>query len=86
MTGTIPLRVTLLETWDEVRIDAAPSARIADIKRAALEHSRVAESPDEYLVKFRGGELPEADTTVSSAGIPPNAPLIVLRRRRVPVR
>ena len=42
--------------------------------------------PDEYVVKFRGAEMLDESATLRDAGIPPNAALIVLPRRRRPVR
>ena len=41
---------------------------------------------DDYLVKFRGAEVPEGATTVSEAGIVANGALIVLPRRRIPAK
>jgi hypothetical protein len=42
--------------------------------------------PEEYLVKFRGAELFDESKSLSEAGVVPNAALIVLPRRRRPVR
>lgn len=85
MTATLPIRVTVLDTWDEVRFDAAPDARVVDIKAEALSRAGVARSPDAYLVKYRGAEVSDSGT-LHDAGVEPNAALIVLSRRRTPVR
>lgn len=83
---TVPLRVMVHEAWDEVRLDAPPTARVADVKRQALARARVTDAADRFLVKHRGAEVPENGTTLAEAGIDANAALIILRRRRVPVR
>ena len=33
---TVSLRVTVVDTWDTVRLDVEPSVTIADLKRLAL--------------------------------------------------
>jgi hypothetical protein len=86
MTTNLPLRVTVLDTWEEIRIEAPGSSRVADIKRDALAQARVVGAPDAWLVKYKGAEVPEAGTTLDQAGIEPNGALIVLRRRRQAVR
>jgi hypothetical protein len=86
MSATLPVRVTVLDTWDEIPLDVAPSTRVVDVKREALEKARVTGAPEKYLVKYLGAEVPENGTTVEQAGIGPNGALIVLRRRRQPVR
>jgi len=85
MTATVPVRVTVLDTWDEIALEAAPDATVADLKRQALSRAGVTRSPDEYLVKYHGAEVADANT-VTRAAIEPNAALIVLSRRRTPVR
>lgn len=85
MTSTLPVRVTVLDTWDEIHLTPALSARVADLKREALTRARVVGAPDRWMVKYLGAEVPE-DGTLEQAGIEPNAALIVLRRRRQPIR
>ena len=82
----LPLRVTLLDTWEETDLELPPGTLVADIKRAALERSGIKRSPADYVVKFRGAALDEGGRTLADAGIPPNGELIVLLSRRVPVR
>ena len=86
MTDELPIRVTVLDTWDEIHVSAPLSLLIADLKRAALEKARVVGAPEQWLVKYRGAEVPEGGTTIAQAGIEPNGALIVLRRRRQPIR
>jgi hypothetical protein len=86
MTGSVPVRVTVADVWDAVTLDLTPSTSLAELKREALLRTRVRRDPAEYVVKFRGAEMLDEATTLKEAGIPPNAPLIVLPRRRRPVR
>jgi len=86
MTATLPIRVTVLDTWDEIHFSAPVSTRVVDIKRDALTKARVVGAPEKWLVKYRGAEVPEDGTTLEQAGIEPNGALIVLRRRRQPIR
>jgi hypothetical protein len=86
MSATLPVRVTVLDTWDEIPLHVAPSTRVVDVKSEALDKARVTAAPEKYMVKYLGAEVPEDGTTVEQAGIEPNGALIVLRRRRQPVR
>ncbi len=86
MTGSVPVRVTVADVWDAVPLDLPPSTSLAELKREALRRTRVRHDPAEYVVKFRGAEMLDESATLKDAGIPPNAALIVLPRRRRPVR
>ena len=86
MSATLHVRVTVLDTWDEIKFDVPPSTPVADVKRDALTRARVTGAPEKWVVKYLGAELPEGGTTVEQAGIEPNGALIVLRRRRQPIR
>ena len=84
--ASIPVRVTMLDTWDDIHLTVPASTPIADLKRTILARSRIRRSPGDYVVKFNGAELYEGGNTLAQAGITPNCALIVLRRRRSPVR
>jgi hypothetical protein len=86
MTGTVPLRVMVLDAWDAVTLDLPLSTSLGDLKREALARARVRGDPNQYLVKFRGAVLDDERRSLQEAGVPANAPLIVLSRRRRPVR
>lgn len=79
------VRVMVLDTWDEVRLDADPGTLVADLTAAALTSAGQPGDPAGYLMKCRGAEV-DAEATLADAGIEPGAPLIVLRRRRSPLR
>jgi hypothetical protein len=82
----LPLRVTVEDVWNEVFLELPEETLLAEIKRRALELTRVMRNPSEYMLKFRGAELSDESLSLSQAGLVPNAALIVLPRRRRPVR
>ena len=85
MIGELSLRVMVQDVWDEVRMSMPASSSLGELKRQAIAITRVMRDPDGYVVKFRGAEV--ADTsTLAEAGVVPDANLIVLPRRRQPVR
>ena len=85
MSATLPVRVMVYDAWDTLTLDVPPSMSLGDLKGEALTRARVRGDPGEYLVKFRGAELDDEARSLTQAGIPANATLILLRRRRRPV-
>lgn len=86
MSGNLRLRVMVQDAWDEVPLDLPGGTSLAELKRAALEATRVRRDPDEYVLKFRGFELLDESRSLADAGLVPNGAVIVLPRRRRPVR
>ena len=86
MSESFRLRVTVQDAWDEVPLDLPPATSLAELKRAALDATRVRRDPDEYVLKFRGFELLDESRSLADAGLVPNGAVIVLPRRRRPVR
>lgn len=86
MTGGLPVRVMVQDAWDEVMLDLSPATSLAELKRRALDATRVVRNPAGYLLKFRGAELADESLSLSDAGLVPNGAVIVLPRRRRPVR
>ena len=86
MTAVVPVRVMVEDVWDEVWLELPPETPVGEIKRQALALTRVKRDPSEYVLKYRGAELSDESRTASAAGLVPNAALIVLSRRRRPVR
>ncbi len=86
MSGTLPVRVMVQDAWDEVTMELPATTSLADVKRRALEQAQVRGNPDAYLLKFRGAELRDESRSLAEAGLVPNGALIVLPRRRRPVR
>lgn len=86
MSATLPVRVMVYDAWDTLTLDVPPSMSLGDLKREALTQARVRGDPGEYIVKFRGAELDDETRSLKEAGIPAHGSLIVLPRRRRPVR
>jgi hypothetical protein len=86
MTAALPLRVTVEDVWDEVLLELAPETPVGEIKRQALARTRVKGDPAQYVLKYRGAELSDESQTVASSGLVSNGALIVMARRRRPVR
>ena len=86
MSQPMQVRVMVQDTWDEVPLELAPSTPLGEVKRRALAATRVTRDPAGYVIKFRGAELLEESRSLAEAGVVPNAALIVLPRRRRPVR
>jgi hypothetical protein len=86
VSSTLRLRVMVEDAWDEIPLDLPPSTSLGELKRQALEATRVTRDPDDYLLKFRGAELYDESRSLTDAGLVENGALIVLPRRRRPVR
>jgi hypothetical protein len=82
----LPLRVMVEDVWDEVFLELPDELPVSEIKRQALQLTRVTRDPSEYMLKFRGAELSDESVSLANAGLVPNGALIVLARRRRPVR
>ena len=63
-----------------------PESSLAELKRKALEATKVVRDPAEYVLKFRGAELYDESQSLVGAGLVTNGAVIVLPRRRRPVR
>lgn len=86
MTAALPVRVMVEDAWDEVFLELPGSTPLAEVKRQALERTTVQRDPAGYVLKYRGAELFNEDRSMAEAGLVPNAALVVLARRRRPVR
>jgi hypothetical protein len=74
------------DVWDEVFLELADELPVSEIKRQALELTRVTRDPSEYMLKFRGAQMSDESVSLARAGLVPNGAVIVLARRRRPVR
>jgi hypothetical protein len=86
VTATLPVRVMVQDAWDEVLLEVPPTTALGELKRRALAATRVSGAPEGYLLKFRGAELDDESRSLADAGVVPNGALIVMPRRRRPVR
>ena len=84
--SAIPFRVMVENAWDQVTLEMQSGAPVRDAKLQALALTHAGGKPEDYLVKFRGAELFDESKSLSDAGVVANAALIVLPRRRRPVR
>ena len=86
MSDILPVRVMVQDVWDEVHLDLPSATPLAEVKRRALEATRVLRDPGAYVLKFRGAELQDESESLAQAGVVANGALIVLPKRRRPVR
>lgn len=84
--STIPVRITVEEAWDEVTLDLPATTPVLDAKQRALALTHRQGDAAGYVAKFRGAELFDEGRSLADHGVVANAALIVLRRRRRPVR
>lgn len=82
----LPVRVMVEDTWDEVTLALPGSTPVGDLKAMALKQAGVPGDASEYLMKYLGAELQDEDRSLADAGVVPNAALVVLPRRRRPLR
>ena len=86
MTAPMPVRVTVEDAWDEVFLELPDGTPLSELKRQALELTHNRRNPSEYLIKYRGAALSDESLSLSQVGFVPNSPLIILAKRRRPVR
>ncbi len=82
----ITVRVAVHEAWDEVAMQVDPSTSVSQVKSGALQAARVVENADAFETKFRGAVLRDESASLAECGVPDGGALIILRRRRRPVR
>ena len=85
--GVLHLRVQAAELWDILRVDAAASSSVREVKAAAVDRF----FPGGYVggdlvVKLRGFEILDEVATLESAGVKDGSTLLLTSRRRRPVR
>jgi hypothetical protein len=86
VTPVLPVRVMVQDAWDEVMLEVPATTPLAELKRRALDATRVHRDPEGYLLKFRGAELDDESRSLAEVGVVANGALIVMPRRRRPVR
>jgi hypothetical protein len=80
------VRVKVEDAWDEVFLQMPDGTPLSELKRQALELTHVTRSPSEYLIKYRGAALSDESRSLAQVGFVPNSALIILAKRRRPVR
>jgi hypothetical protein len=81
------VRVQLLEAWDAVRVEVAPSATVDALVSAALTQlGGAGAQPDAYDCKLRGVRIARRDQAVATAGVVDGSTLLLALAARLPVR
>jgi hypothetical protein len=81
------IRVQVADLWDSVRVDAPATEPVILVKRAALEALYPAGAdPDEFVVRLHGFEILDEESSLSGAGLRNGSILLLVSRRRRPVR
>lgn len=85
---SIVVRAQVPEVWDAVRIEAARSATVLEVKRRALAELVPDEAADaeQFVVKMRGFEVLDETLSLHDAGVRNGSTLLITSRRRRPVR
>lgn len=86
MAAELAVRVTLLDNLDEYAMVVPGTTKIADLKRDVLARAGIKRPESFYVVKYNGAELYEGSKTLADSGVVSDGALIVLLRRRIPVR
>jgi hypothetical protein len=82
------IRVQVAELWDSVRIDAGGDQPVSAVKRATLAqfYPDGANDPDELVVRLHGFEILDEEKSLVDAGVRDGSILLLVDRRRRPVR
>ena len=85
--GPLTVRVAVADTWETFAFAASPGDGIAALKRRALDAARIDPAwADRYGVKLGGALVADESRTLAELGVRDGAQLVVLFRRRRPVR
>ena len=84
--SAITIRVEMPEVWDVVRVAAASTQPVIDVKTAALNALFPEAVPAEMVVKLRGWEILDETASLADSGVVDGSILVMMFRRRRPVR
>ncbi len=85
--GVWTIRVQGAEVLDAVRVVVLPTTPVRDVKQAAMTALMPdVDAIDGYVVKLRGIEVTNESASLESAGALDGSTLLVMSRRRRPVR
>jgi hypothetical protein len=83
----LTLKVTVGDTWMPLHLAAKPDETVAAVKARALASLKIDPArADGYEVKLGGARIRDEARTLSACGIKDGSAMIVLARRRRPVR
>ena len=81
------VRVQAAEAWDAVRVVALPGTSVQEVKRAAMaELLPDVDDTDSFVAKLRGIEILNENASLEAAGALDGSTLLLMSRRRRPVR
>ena len=86
-TNRLVLRITVGDTWTPTVIEAAADERMAAVKARVLAGAHIgAAEANGYEVKFGGALVRDETRSLGDLGVRNGASLVILSRRRRPVR
>ena len=81
------IRVQVADLWDSVRVDAPPTEPVISVKRAALNALYPdGIDADELVVRLHGFEILDEQKSLAETGVSDGSILLLVSRRRRPVR
>ncbi len=81
------VRVTVGDTWQQLTLETDADETVTSLKVRALEASRIPiDRAGEYEVKFGGALVRDESAGLGALGVTAGSALVVLARRRRPVR
>jgi hypothetical protein len=81
------IRVQVADLWDSIRVDAPASEPVITVKRAALDSLYPAGvDAGEFVVRLHGFEVLDEESTLAATGVRDGSILLLVGRRRKPVR
>jgi hypothetical protein len=82
------IRVQAADLWDSLRVDAAPTESVLSVKRAALAalYPDGGLNPDDLVVRLHGFEVLDETRSLAETGVRDGSILLLVARRRRPVR
>ena len=84
---TLTVRVAVADSWETFAFTASRIDGVAALKRRALDAAHIDPArADRYDVKLGGALVADESRTLADLGLPDGAQLVVLSRRRRPVR
>lgn len=86
-SATMHIKVQAAELWDTIRIDASPSESILAVKLAALAaFFPDGVEADDFVTKLHGFEILHEEESMQAVGVLDGSTLLLIRRRRRPVK
>ena len=82
----ITIRVEMPEVWDVVRVVAAPERTRHRREDGGARGSLSRPAPEEMVVKLRGWEILDEMASLADSGVLDGSILVMMFRRRRPVR